>query len=167
MIEISQASQADFPQIQQVAYQTWPATYGTILSEEQLTYMLKKLYSIESLKEQAENKAHHFIMAKNGEKCVGFASYELDYKNSTTTKIHKLYVLPDTQGQGIGKLLINRVAELAKQSGNDVLSLNVNRHNPSIQFYERFGFSKVQEENIPIGNGFFMEDFIMEKQLSM
>ena len=166
MIEISQAAKSDIPLVQQIAYQTWPATFITIISEGMMNYMLEMMYSIESLTEQIEKKGHYFILAKNNQKCVGFASYELNYKNSKTTKIHKLYVLPETQGQGVGKLLINEVAKLAKQSDNDVLSLNVNRNNPAIQFYEKFGFNKLREENEPIGGGYMMEDFVMEKQLS-
>lgn len=166
MIEISQAAKADIPLIQQIAHQTWPATFSTIISEGKMNYMLEMMYSIESLTEQIEKNGHHFILAKNNQKCVGFASYELNYKNSKTIKIHKLYVLPETQGQGVGKLLINKMAELAKQSDNDVLSLNVNRDNPAIQFYERFGFNKLREENEPIGGGYMMEYFVMEKQLS-
>jgi diamine N-acetyltransferase len=76
-----------------------------------------------------------------------------------------MYVLPQTQGQGVGKLLINHVVQLAKQSSHRVLSLEVNRNNPAIEFYERLGFKKVREENTPIGE-YMMEYFLMEKQLS-
>ncbi|MGQ7854116.1 GNAT family N-acetyltransferase [Pedobacter sp. WC2501] len=165
MIEIIQASIADIPLIQGIAHQTWPATFSTIISAGKMNYMLKLMYSTESLTEQIEKNGHHFILAKNNQNCVGFASYELNYKNSKTTKIHKLYVLPETQGQGIGKLLTNEITELAKQGANNVLSLNVNRNNPSIQFYEKFGFNKIREGNEPIGSGYMMEYYVMEKQL--
>ncbi|CAN5712161.1 GNAT family N-acetyltransferase [soil metagenome] len=166
MIEISQAAKSDIPVIQKIARQTWPATFSNIISEGKLNYMLEMMYSIGSLIEQMEENGHCFILAKNNRKSVGFASYELNYKNSKTTKIHKLYVLPETQGQGVGKLLINEVTELAKQNDNDVLLLDVNRNNPAIQFYERFGFNKLREENEPIGGGYMMEYYVMEKQLS-
>lgn len=79
------------------------------------------------------------------------------------TKIHKIYVLPNTQGKGIGKLLIDEVLKIAKQKKQSSLTLNVNRDNRAIQFYKHLDFKIVGEENIPIGNGFLMEDYIMEK----
>jgi len=166
MIEISQAAKSDIPLIQQIAHQTWPATFSTIISKGKMNYMLEMMYSIQSLTEQIEKNGHCFILAKNNQQGVGFASYELNYKKSKATKIHKLYVLPETQGQGVGKLLINEVTKLAKQSDNDVLSLNVNRNNPAIQFYERFGFNKLREGNELIGGGYRMEYYLMEKQIS-
>jgi ribosomal protein S18 acetylase RimI-like enzyme len=61
--------------------------------------------------------------------------------------------------------LLNAIAERAQQQNNDVLTLNVNRDNSALYFYEKMGFLKIGEENIPIGNGYLMEDFILEKKL--
>lgn len=44
------------------------------------------------------------------------------------------------------------------------LGLNVNRYNKAKGFYERLGFNVIGEENIPIGNGYFMNDYVMEKR---
>lgn len=151
--------------IQELAYKTWPQTFTGILSSEQIAFMLEKMYSLESLQEQIESKGHIFILAKEEDQCLGFISYELHHDDSQFTKIHKLYLLPSSQGKGLGKILIETVAEKALQNGDIMLSLNVNRQNKAIDFYEKMGFVKVKEENISIGNGFWMEDFVMEKQL--
>jgi len=73
--------------------------------------------------------------------------------------------LPETQGQGVGKLLISEITEIATKTGNEVLSLDVNRNNSSINFYQKIGFSKIREGNEPIGEGYIMEYYLMEKQL--
>lgn len=44
-----------------------------------------------------------------------------------------------------------------------VLELNVNRQNKARIFYEKFGFVIVEEKDIPIGNGYFMNDYVMQK----
>jgi len=49
--------------VQQIAYATWPATYGKILSPEQLSYMLQLFYSTESLAQQMSAQGHNFIVA--------------------------------------------------------------------------------------------------------
>lgn len=165
MITIKQASEHEFSVIRSIAHQTWPPTFGDILSEKQIDYMLEWMYSIPSLDEQVKKKGHTFLLAREDNHCLGFASYELNYGGESITKIHKLYVLPDTQGKGIGKGLINRIAETAISHRNTALSLNVNRNNPAVQFYQYLGFTIVGEENVSIGESFLMEDYIMKKQL--
>ena len=165
MIRIVEASKNDIETIRQVAFDTWPSTFGIILSQDQIDYMLDMMYSIESLTSQMIAKKHLFLLAYSDEKCVGFISYELDYKKQAITKIHKIYVLPQTQGNGIGKLLLSDVKRIAIENNNTALSLNVNRENPAIDFYKKLGFEIADKEDIDIGNGFLMEDYIMECDL--
>jgi len=155
----------NYKAIQDIAGKTWPVTYGAILSSEQIQYMFSMMYDLEALKNQAETKNHHFIIAGEDGNFLGFASYEFDYLGEPKTKIHKIYILPETQGSGIGKKLLYYIAEKAKATGQEFLSLNVNRFNEAVHFYNKMGFEKVGEEDINIGNGYLMEDFIMEKKL--
>ncbi|WP_225975267.1 GNAT family N-acetyltransferase [Anseongella ginsenosidimutans] len=75
-----------------------------------------------------------------------------------------MYVLPETQGKGTGRFLINTVELKAKEQGCQVLELNVNRFNKARSFYEKLGFKVQRTEDIPIGP-FFMNDYIMQKIL--
>ena len=163
-MKIIEANTSQLPIIAELAYAIWPVAYGEILSQEQLTYMLTKFYNLEALTEQLEKRNHVFLLAEENEKFVGFASYESNIENHKT-KIHKIYVLPETQGKGIGVQLINEIEERAKQSNNDMLFLNVNRFNKAQYFYKKLGFEIAFEEDIAIGNGYLMEDFVMEKKI--
>ncbi|GAB4032629.1 GNAT family N-acetyltransferase [Spirosoma gilvum] len=167
MITITQATEQDLPIIQDIANRTWPNTFGEILSPDQISYMLDMMYSLDSLKSQTNDKQHVFLLAKDdtSQEYLGYCSYEFNYKGQSLTKIHKIYLLPASQGKGVGRLLIDTVAEVAKANNNDRLGLNVNRNNKAIQFYERVGFAIVGQEDIDIGDGFLMEDFVMEKPL--
>ncbi|HEX8548462.1 MAG TPA: GNAT family N-acetyltransferase [Cytophagaceae bacterium] len=162
MIKIAPANAEDLIQVQQLAYQIWPITFRSILSEEQMGYMLEMMYSLTSLKDQVEIRGHKFLLAKEGLNYVGYASYQIHYKKPGTCKIHKLYILPTQQGKGTGKQLIEYIKELSERQGCDTITINVNRNNPAVRFYERMNFKIIREENIPIGNGYFMEDFVME-----
>ncbi|WP_020607620.1 GNAT family N-acetyltransferase [Spirosoma spitsbergense] len=167
MISITPATEAQLSIVQTIAHQTWPTTFAAILSPEQIDYMLEMMYSTDSLKTQMDGKNHVFLLAQerdNGN-YLGFLSYELNYRGVPKTKIHKIYLLPASQGKGVGKQLIEAVTELAKAKQNNTLSLNVNRHNKAILFYERLGFRHVANETIDIGNGFIMDDYVMEKSL--
>lgn len=164
-LKIEQASEQDFKTINHIAHLTWPTTFGEILTPAQIDYMLEMMYSPAALQEQVYQRGHTFLLAREAGQCWGFASYQPHYKGTTLTKIHKIYVLPNTQGKGIGKALIGAVANIARRQGDSALTLNVNRYNPAVQFYQHIGFRIVGEEDIDIGKGFLMEDFIMEKPL--
>lgn len=165
MLTISDAGSADFKIIRKIAYDTWPLTYGTILSEIQLEYMLGKFYSEERLLKNMTAKNHLFILVCEDKETLGFASYEYHYDDNPVTHLHKLYMLPAAQGKGAGKLLLAEVEKRAKENHDIAVSLNVNRFNSAYDFYLKNGYEKIGEIDIPIGDGFLMEDFVMEKKL--
>lgn len=167
MIEIFPAVETDLPLIRHLAQQIWPSTFKGILSEQQIDYMLEMMYSLDALKSQIQDKNHIFLLAREKERghYLGFVSYETGYQGTPTTKIHKIYLLPASQGKGIGRQLLNEVTEAARVAGNTVLSLNVNCHNTAIRFYKKMGFRHVKSEKIDIGQGYVMDDFVMEKPL--
>ncbi len=166
MIHIVKATAADLKSISEIAHKTWPHTYGEILSQAQLDYMLDTFYSDSALRENLEN-GHEFILAKEDNICLGFASFEHRYQNENTTKIHKIYILPETQGKGIGKLLIDSIAEFAKENNSNSLLLNVNRFNKALTFYQKLGFEIIKTVDIELEQGYLMEDFVMEKRLKL
>lgn len=147
-----------------LAYQIWPVAYKDILKLDQLQYMLNMIYSPEALKKQMTSQQHQFLIAELDEEPVGFASFSKIIEPSTY-KLHKLYVLPTIQGKGLGKNLLLAAEEAVRELGGTHLHLNVNRHNKAIKFYEHVGFSIIDEEDIDIGNNYFMNDYVMEKNL--
>lgn len=161
---ILEATPKDVQLIQDLAYKIWPNTYGEILSAAQLKFMLHKFYALYALENQM-NKGQNFLFIEENKIIYGFASYELNYESSTKTKIHKLYVLPETQGKGMGKKLVYCIEKIAVKNANDRLLLNVNRFNKAIGFYEKLEFKIIQTVDIEIGNGYLMEDYCMEKVL--
>lgn len=165
MLIISEAVNVDFKTIQEIAYQSWPDTYGAILSKEQIDYMLNLFYSEETLNENLNNKGHRFILVFEDAVCLGFASYEHNYLNKNGTRLHKIYLLPEAKGKGAGKLLIDTIENLARENQSIALSLNVNRSNKALTFYQKIGFTVVSEEDIELDFGYIMEDFKMEKLL--
>jgi ribosomal protein S18 acetylase RimI-like enzyme len=158
---ISVATKNQLPIIQELTYKIWPVAYGEILSNEQLDYMLHKFYETSYLESQIDN-GQVFLLAEENGIHYGFASYELNCNNSNKTKIHKLYVLPETQGKGLGKQLVVYIKGIAKEHQNEAVFLNVNRFNKALSFYEKLGFTNIETIDIEIGNGYLMEDYIME-----
>ncbi len=79
-------------------------------------------------------------------------------------KLHKIYVLPNNQGKGYGKLLIDSVKQQLVSQNTIALDLNVNRYNPAQDFYKKLGFKIIREEDVPIGQ-YFMNDYVMRLEL--
>lgn len=165
MISIVEATVNDIPKIQEITKETWPVAYGEILAEAQLKYMLDLFYSDQALTASIQNKEQLFYLVSDSESTIGFVSIEHQYKGEAVTKIHKIYLLPQTQGKGIGKKVIEAVEKLALEQDSKALLLNVNRFNTALHFYKKMGFEMMEEVNIAIGNGYLMEDYIMQKQL--
>ena len=139
----------------------WPVAYGEILSKAQLDYMIHKFYNETALRELMQ-KGHVFYLAQDDkEKYVGFLSYEIN-SEPNKTKIHKIYVLPETQGTGLGRQFFELVKEKALEKNQNAIFLNVNKYNKAIHFYNKLGFTKVKDEVIDIGNGYVMDDYVME-----
>jgi ribosomal protein S18 acetylase RimI-like enzyme len=161
-ISIRDAVKEDASIIRDMAYKIWPVAYKEILTPEQLTYMLDLLYNEHTLQEQMQ-KGTSFIIVNEGDEAVGFASWGL--VDDDAYKLHKIYVLPSQQGKGTGRLMIDHVINDIKARGAHTILLNVNRHNKAINFYEKLGFFLIREEDVDIGNGYFMNDYVMAKNL--
>lgn len=163
-MQIIQCTKDQLAIVRDLAYEIWPDAYGEILSVPQLNYMLDNLYAVSSLEKQFDNR-HVFLLVEENGDYLGFADYEVDCKERGKTKLHKIYIMPNTQGKGIGKFLLNEVIFRAKKDNNDYLFLNVNKYNKALYFYEKQGFEKIADEVIDIGNGYVMDDYVMGSKI--
>ncbi len=162
MIEIVKANKQHIPTIQGLADNLWPAAFASILCAQQIAYMMEMMYSTISLEKQM-NEGHQFAIACRNNQHVGYLSYEIDCGKSGKTKIHKLYISPSSQRLGVGKAMVDFVAQKALMANNKAIFLNVNKYNSkAINFYKKYNFQLVKEEEIDIGNGFVMDDYVFE-----
>jgi len=164
MYFIRKAVLGDVEAIREIAEKTWRHTYSSILEKEQLDYMLAEIYSAGKMAEQIANDTQTYLLLMEAGRPVAFAGYAPRDENPDIYKLHKLYCLPETQGRGYGKILINEVAAKTLEAGCHTLDLNVNRYNKAKDFYEKMGFAVAYEEDIPIGK-YWMNDYVMRKQL--
>ena len=156
-IQITRADLTDRDFIRSVSERTWPSTYGHIISQEQIDFMLEWMYSDDSLATQMNTGCEFYIANMNGSD-IGFCSVS---EENGAHKLNKLYVLPTAQGTGAGKALLNKSIEVAKAAGSSSLFLQVNKLNTAYSFYLKHGFIKESEFKFDIGNGFFMDDYVM------
>ena len=170
MIRITQATESEIHVIKSMADVVFRNTYSSILTAEQVEYMMEWMYSKQSLEKQFSDLNSFFITWCNRIP-VGYMSIQkesITEDNITVYHLHKLYVMPEWQGRGVGELLFKKACEYATHNKNSAkarIELNVNRYNKAVGFYLRMGMKIACEGDFPIGEGFYMNDYIMSLEL--
>lgn len=160
------ATEADLPALAELAGVIWRACYPGIISCEQIEYMLARAYAPETLHDEIHWQGIHFYRLLAGERFAGFASMG-PTNTPGVMKVHKLYLLPDLHGRGLGTLLLKHCEAEARRLGARRLILAVNKRNSrAIAAYQRNGFTVAESVVTDIGGGFVMDDFIMAKELN-
>lgn len=189
-IHISKASGEDIMCIHDMAQVVFRHTYREILSPEQMEYMMDWMYSPANLQKQLDEGHVYYIAYRDGKPC-GYVSVQpegIADDGRLLFHLQKIYVLPSEQGHGLGRALFDRAvahvreAVLAREAAHvqEVaggcteecvegcvegcgarIELNVNRNNPSIGFYHHLGLRILRQGDFHIGNGYYMNDYIM------
>ncbi|MES2590862.1 MAG: GNAT family N-acetyltransferase [Bacteroidota bacterium] len=154
------ATTQDIPLIAELADSIWRKHYSDIITLQQIEYMLKNMYSEESILQQIA-EGHVFTIVYADEKAIGYVSTSTTDKRNYT--LHKFYISPDYHGNNIGTKLFTHL--LSELSPLESIQLTVNRQNyKAINFYFKNGFVIKEIVDFNIGNGFFMNDFVMIKK---
>jgi GNAT superfamily N-acetyltransferase len=165
-LQIVPATEAHLPAISERAGAIWRACYPGIISTEQIDYMLARMYSLDRLREEIRSQGIHYDCLFDGSELAGFASYG-PTEQPGVFKLHKLYLVVDRHGQGLGSRLLKHCECETRKLGARRLILNVNKRNAkAIAAYERNGFTMVESVVADIGSGFVMDDYVMGKELA-
>ncbi|WP_160140046.1 GNAT family N-acetyltransferase [Chryseobacterium sp. c4a] len=162
-MKLIQATGKDIPLIQDLARRSWENAYAEILSVEQMEYMLSEMYSEHEIGVHLQNPDYHYylIFDEHNDSYEGFIGYEHNYEDKTT-KLHRIYLVPESKGKGFGKDALQFLNKKVSEKGNQRIILNVNKNNAARNFYESQGYKVYGEGVFDIGNGFVMDDFLME-----
>ena len=145
-----------------VADAIWTQHYTPILGEAQVEYMVEKFLSPEAVTEQINSGYEYFLFSYD----YTFAGFAGIHEKDGQLFLSKLYVDEEFRGIGIGKYMFQKFIEICKMRNLSKIWLTCNRNNTnSLAFYEHLGFLKVREEVTDIGNGFVMDDFILEYEI--
>jgi len=135
-----------------------------IISEEQADYMVEKFQSVPALTDQLRNRGYEYYFIVDGDRTVGFIGLKPDGEKLF---LSKLYLLKDARGQGYSSKAFEYLEGLCNDRGLDAIWLTVNKHNKqAIDVYKVKGFETVREQTVDIGEGYAMDDFVMEKSLA-
>jgi GNAT superfamily N-acetyltransferase len=163
-MKLIKATEENIPLIQDLAKRSWENAYAEILSVDQMKYMLENMYSETEISAHLKNPNYHYYLVfdETLNEYDGFLGYENHYEENTT-KLHRIYLVPESKGKGLGKKTLEFLNEKVQESGDNRIVLNVNKYNSAQKFYESQGYKIYDEGVFYIGNGYVMDDYLMEK----
>lgn len=166
MFEIHKTTIEDIPTIRAMAAIVFPETYKNILTPQQIDYMMEWMYSKDSLYQQMTKEGHIYYLAYQENEPAGYLSIQPEGEH--IFHLQKLYILPQFQGMHLGEQLFKQAIAAIKELHPTPcqMRLNVNRHNKALNFYQKMGMKKIAEGDFPIGNGYYMNDYIMGLDIS-
>lgn len=159
-ISLASATPDDIPAVQALAHRIWWAHYPPIIGEAQTAYMLERMYSAEALRRQMTKEGAQFwlVYIAQSDTPIGFVA--ISQQAAGQYFIHKFYLEAEQQGKGLGAETFEQLLE--KYPDAREVRLTVNRQNyKSINFYFKMGFRIERCADFDIGDGFFMNDFVM------
>ena len=156
-LTFKKATPADIPIIDQLAHKIWKKHYPSIITIDQIEYMLNRMYSPEAIHQQM-NEGQEFILVYYNNEPAGYAS--ISSKDHQNYFLHKFYVDTSKHRKGIGGMLYEYILTGLKSPRS--IELTVNRKNfKAINFYFKKGFAIDHVADFDIGNGYFMNDLVM------
>ncbi len=136
--------------------------FDPIIGSKQNDYMIEKFQSVKSVMRQiSEGYKYYFVCLEN--KKIGFLAYRIDEK---ILYLSKFYLEKHYRGKGYSRNMLDFVKDIAIGSGAERIRLNVNRNNDAVYAYESLGFRRSGTQKKDIGNGFFMDDYIYEYDIT-
>lgn len=156
-INLVKADNSDAGLIESLAHTIWNEYYPSIISMEQIEYMLKNMYSKVSLLEQMNKKNDAFYLVLVNHEAQGFIS--ITQNEDKNFFLNKFYLIQNSAAKGKGTRAFKQLLSILEP---DKITLTVNRQNyKSINFYFKNGFVIDHVADFDIGNGYVMNDFVM------
>lgn len=146
-------------ELAELASKIWHEYWPILLSDKQIDYMVENFQSENAIKNQIANENYtYYYIIKNNEKAGYFG---LSDKEGYLF-LSKIYISKEFRHKGLGTKAFEKIKKIA---GGRKIRLTVNKQNiNSINAYKKWGFKTIDSVVTDIGNGFVMDDYIMEYQ---
>ena len=163
-VEFLQVSNPDHvTKVVDMADTIWRECYKGILSDEQIEYMVDKYQSDNVVTKKMINEGYEYYLLNNGVNVIGFVSF---LKDGNKLLLTNLYILEVYREKGYCKLVIDKVIKKCQDTDIDRVRITLNKMNEQgIKFWSNLGFTKIEENVQDIGNGFVIDNYLLEKQI--
>lgn len=164
-VRLSDVEPSQWPILRELAATIWRECYAAIITPAQIDFMLAERFSDDSLSRLTADAEQQLAVLWLGARAVGYCGSGPGGEPGVQ-KLGQLYLLAEMRGRGLGRVMLAEVERRALSQGAERLVLQVNKRNAAaIAFYQRQGFTIREAAVFAIGNGFVMDDYVMEKPL--
>jgi ribosomal protein S18 acetylase RimI-like enzyme len=169
-ITIRLADTKDAELIADISQRTFRDTFAKFNTKENMDMFMNEQFTKKALMEEVGKPGNIFLLAYLGDEVVGYARIR-ESKNpeelgeSNALEIARIYSEQKTIGTGVGKALMIKCLEIAKDMNKETVWLGVWEHNPTaIGFYEKFGFEKFSSHPFMLGQD-KQTDFLFKRKI--
>lgn len=163
MTSFIKVEEENIKELAELAKDIWFEYWQNTLTLGQIYYMVNKFQSEIALTEQIQRENFTYYFIENNDEIVGYFGIVPEEKQLF---LSKLYLTKENRAKGIGKAAFEKIKEIAKEKNLTRIQLTVNKQNfKTIQIYEKWGFKSLHAMTTRIGNGYVMDDYLMEYDL--
>ena len=169
-ITICVAEKADAALIADLSRQTFYETFAPVNTKENMDQFMNETFTKEALMNEAGAKGNIFLIAFDQKMPVGYVRMResenpVALGDDTAIEIARIYAINSSIGTGVGKLMMLKCIEMAKELKKKMIWLGVwEKNQRAINFYTKWGFEKFGEQKFILGNEVQI-DWLMKKKL--
>ena len=160
----------DLESLQTLCVQTFTDTYKTQNTPENFQAYISKAFNREQLRNELSHPQSLFYFFLLNHQVIGYLKFnELEAQTEKgyddALEIERIYLLKSAQGQGYGRLMIQKSIEVATSLQKKRIWLGVwEKNSNAIAFYQRMGFTITDTHEFILGDD-RQKDFIMEMEV--
>lgn len=170
--EIKKCTVNDLEQIQNIAIETYNETYSHLNTPENMHDYLENAFSTAQLKKELDNEHSTFFLLLENDAIAGYLKVNVDnaqtqqVSNENALEIERIYVKSNFQDRGLGRILLNKGIEIARDKNKHNVWLGVwNKNKTAIDFHKNMGFEVEGEYSVFVGDEEHV-NYIMVKSLN-
>lgn len=167
---ISHAGPSDVGEIREISIQTFSETFSELNTKRDMKKYLDENFNSVKILSEVNTTGSEFFLVKKGGETAGYLKLNMgDAQNEKTgencIEIERLYVAAKFKRRGIGKLMMNKAIQRAREISAGCIWLGVWELNHDARaFYDKFGFKKFGEHIFMLGND-VQTDWLMKLEL--
>jgi ribosomal protein S18 acetylase RimI-like enzyme len=169
-ITIRECISDDLFDLQEISYKTYNDTFGHLNTPANMQAYLEQAFAIEKLQNELSNINSNFYFLYADEELSGYLKLneyaaQSDIRDPASLEIERIYLTKESQGKGLGNILINKAIEVANIRAKSYIWLGVwEKNDKALQFYKKNGFYVISKHSFFMGED-EQTDFIMRKDL--
>lgn len=149
--------------IEALADDIWHEHYAPLLGEAQVNYMLEKFQSVDAINSQIMSGTEYFVLMYE----YLMAGYIGMKEEADALLLDKLYIHEECRGHHIATNVLNYLIGVCKKRGLNKIWLTCNQTSvKTLDILKHLGFVAVKEQTTEIGNGFVMNECVMEYKIN-